>query len=94
MTKAHGHQDRLAERPKLQAVVRNVTAANIVEFDFVYGDPDLTVELVLPAPAFRDFCNENGCLVTAADPGIGARAFALVSSRAATIVSPERHHEH
>lgn len=94
MSETHGHQQRHAVRPKLQAVVRNVTAARIVEFDFVYGDPDLTVELVLPASAFRDFCNENGCLVTAADPSIGAEVLAFVSSRAANFVSPERQHEH
>nr|WP_314433120.1 phenol hydroxylase subunit [uncultured Brevundimonas sp.] len=54
-------------RPKLQTVVRQVTAGGVVEFDFIYGDPDLSVELVLPVAAFREFCLENGCLVTAAD---------------------------
>lgn len=68
MLRAHNQQRRSVDRPKLQAVVRNVTAANVVEFDFVYGDPDLTVELVLPAPAFRDFCLQNACLVTAVEP--------------------------
>lgn len=94
MLKAHSQRLRSVDRPELRAVVRNVTAANVVEFDFVYGDPDLTVELVLPVPAFQDFCIENGCLVTAAEPGIAAEVLAFVSSGAATFISPERQHEH
>jgi len=27
-----------------------------LEFDFAIGDPDLTVELILPEPAFEEFC--------------------------------------
>jgi hypothetical protein len=84
MLKARNQQPRSVDRPKLQAVIRNVTAAQIVKFDFVYGDPDLTVELVLPVAAFRNFCIENGCLVTAAEPGVGTSVLDLVASRVAT----------
>lgn len=54
-------------KPCLQAIVTGIRPADTVEFIFVYGDPDLAIELVLPAPAFREFCNENGCLVAAPD---------------------------
>ncbi|MGJ7917842.1 phenol hydroxylase subunit [Massilia sp. LXY-6] len=30
-----------------------------VEFDFAIGDPDITVELILPKSAFDEFCLKN-----------------------------------
>lgn len=30
-----------------------------VEFDFAIGDPDLAVNLILPAHAFEAFCRDN-----------------------------------
>ena len=30
-----------------------------VQFEFQWGDPDLAVELVLPYPAFREFCEQH-----------------------------------
>ena len=42
--------------PRLQANVTGLSAAQVVEFTFVYGDPDLSVELVLPLAAFLEFC--------------------------------------
>jgi phenol/toluene 2-monooxygenase (NADH) P0/A0 len=30
-----------------------------VHFDFAIGDPELAVELILPAAAFADFCRRN-----------------------------------
>jgi phenol hydroxylase P0 protein len=38
----------------------------MVEFEFSVGDPDLFVELLLPAHAFADFCAVNQ--VTTLDP--------------------------
>ena len=35
---------------------RNVRADGFVEFEFAIGDPDLSVELILPQAAFMDFC--------------------------------------
>jgi len=32
---------------------------HFVEFKLPWGDPDLAVELVLPYPAFREFCVEH-----------------------------------
>lgn len=74
--------------PKLQAVVRNVTKAEVVEFDFIYGDPDLTVELVLPRTAFREFCVENHCLVTAADPADSRAVLRLVKDDPVLALDP------
>jgi len=30
-----------------------------VEFEFAVGEPELFVEMILPAPAFEDFCRLN-----------------------------------
>jgi phenol/toluene 2-monooxygenase (NADH) P0/A0 len=30
-----------------------------VEFEFAVGEPELTVELILPAAAYRAFCRDN-----------------------------------
>lgn len=30
-----------------------------IEFDFMVADQDLSVELILPAPAFAEFCSMN-----------------------------------
>tara|TARA_B100000678_G_scaffold287131_1_gene293183 strand:- start:109 stop:387 length:279 start_codon:yes stop_codon:yes gene_type:complete len=72
-------------RVRLQAVVTGVTDRGIVQFDFVYGDPDLSVELVLPVAAFREFCGENRCLVTAADPAESAAVLRLVAGSSAPV---------
>jgi len=53
--------------PRLQANVTGLSAAQVVEFTFVYGDPDLSVELVLPLAAFLEFCTSNGCQVAVPD---------------------------
>lgn len=31
-----------------------------VEFEFAIGEPNLAVELILPADAYRAFCRDNG----------------------------------
>lgn len=38
-----------------------------VEFEFTVNDRDLTIELVMPFAAFREFCETNRCEVAAAD---------------------------
>jgi phenol hydroxylase P0 protein len=35
------------------------THRGFVEFDFAIGDPDITVELILPKHAFDEFCRMN-----------------------------------
>lgn len=39
--------------------VRERHANGLVEFLFAVGDPDLSVELVMPEAAFDDFCARN-----------------------------------
>jgi phenol hydroxylase P0 protein len=36
--------------------IKEITDNDLVEFDFAIGEPDLFVELILPKPAFDDFC--------------------------------------
>lgn len=31
----------------------------LVEFEFAVGDPDVSVELVMPEAAFKEFCRKN-----------------------------------
>ena len=33
-----------------------------VEFEFAIGEPELAVELILPADAYRAFCRDNGVI--------------------------------
>ena len=45
------------------ARVMGVKRNYFVEFEFVAGDPTLTVELVLPITAFSEFCTVNDVLM-------------------------------
>lgn len=51
----------LAETTQYSHYVRvtDVRKDGFVEFDFSLGDPDLYIELILPAPAFAQFCAAN-----------------------------------
>jgi phenol hydroxylase P0 protein len=39
--------------------VTRETENGFVEFEFFVADTDLCVELILPAPAFKEFCTMN-----------------------------------
>ena len=39
--------------------LRAVRADGFVEFDYAIGEPDLSVELILPVAAFHEFCRNN-----------------------------------
>ena len=39
--------------------VLGTRANDLVEFQFAIGDPDLCVELIMPRPAFDEFCAAN-----------------------------------
>ncbi len=39
--------------------VTELRANGLVEFDFAIGEPELFVELILPAAAFDEFCASN-----------------------------------
>jgi phenol hydroxylase P0 protein len=46
--------------PTLRFVrLQRVRTDGFVEFDFAIGEPDLSVELVLPVAAFHEFCRAN-----------------------------------
>lgn len=39
--------------------ITRTTESGFVEFEFYVGDVDLCVELILPVPAFKEFCETN-----------------------------------
>ncbi|MGE5491047.1 MAG: phenol hydroxylase subunit [Actinomycetota bacterium] len=43
--------------------VCNQRPDGFVEFEFAIGDPDLCIELMLPANAFHEFCLANDVIV-------------------------------
>lgn len=64
------------------------TRGSFVLFDFTIGDPDLTVELVLPMPAFREFRVANAAEMVV--EGEAAASFALLSARYPASSEPVR----
>ena len=47
----------------------------MVEFEFAIGEPELFVELLLPGPAFAEFCSANAVTVLdGQSPPAGAEA--------------------
>lgn len=49
--------DRFDERQRWVLVTG--IRRQFVEFEFTVGDPDLTVELIMPHDAFEEFCRNN-----------------------------------
>ena len=43
--------------------LKQVRSDGFVECEFAIGDPDLAVELILPANAYRDFCRDQQAVV-------------------------------
>jgi len=39
--------------------VLETNRAGMVEFEFAIGEPELFVELIMPEPAFEEFCRTN-----------------------------------
>jgi phenol hydroxylase P0 protein len=50
--------DEFDARRKFVRVVE-LRPDGFVEFEFAIGEPELFVEMILPAPAFDDFCAHN-----------------------------------
>ena len=48
---------------------RNTRADGFVEFDFAIGDPELSVDLILPIHAFKEFCETNRVTFLTAEQG-------------------------
>jgi phenol hydroxylase P0 protein len=46
----------------------------LVEFVFAIGDPDVAVELVMPKPAFDEFCRANQVEFLAAEAPVDPQA--------------------
>jgi phenol/toluene 2-monooxygenase (NADH) P0/A0 len=52
--------DEISFDPKRKFVrVTELRADGFVEFDFAIGEPELFVEMILPAAAFDEFCSAN-----------------------------------
>lgn len=66
-----GQHSQAAFDPSLRFVrLRKVRDDGFVEFDFAIGEPDLSVELILPAEAFREFCRANRVIPIAPIEGV------------------------
>lgn len=49
---------------------RDLRDDGYVLFEFAIGDPELAVELILPLPAYREFCRANAVTWVTRDQGI------------------------
>lgn len=58
--------------------VRSLREGGFVEFDFLVGDGDLAVELILPLAAFKEFCVAQGAVPL---PSAQCEAFDLDQSK-------------
>lgn len=47
--------------------VNRIVRGRFVEFAYTHGDPDLAIELIMPATVFTEFCRERGLHVCASD---------------------------
>ena len=54
----HSDQDRLQDYRKTVRIF-GIRKAKFLEFDFTVGFEELTIELVMPYPAFKEFCETN-----------------------------------
>lgn len=43
--------------------VTGIRRRRFVEFEYMVGDPDLNVELIMPLPAFTEFCDQQKVIV-------------------------------
>ena len=43
--------------------VTNAERPGFVEFDFAIGDPEIALEMILPTPAFAEFCAANSVVL-------------------------------
>jgi phenol hydroxylase P0 protein len=49
--------------------IRKSSASGYVSFDFAINDPSLSVELILPYPAFVEFCDQNNVVFMTPEQG-------------------------
>ena len=67
--------NRRVERDRLQGYRKSVRIFGIrkgkfLEFDFTVGCAELTIELVMPYDAFREFCETNHVAEISCDMGV------------------------
>lgn len=67
----HGHSETGAARPETAATLdttakfvrlTQVRPDGFVSFDFAIGEPEIHVEMLLPAKAFAEFCAANAVI--------------------------------
>lgn len=78
--------DRPPERDRLQNFRKSVRVFGMrkekfLEFDFIMGSEELTIELVMPYPAFREFCETNHVAEIAWEPRVRAEFDRLAAGR-------------
>ena len=58
---AHNKEHELDRLQKYHKTVRGfgIRKAKFLEFDYTLGCEELTIELVMPYPAFKEFCETN-----------------------------------
>ncbi len=69
--------DAAVDRLARQVTVTGIARSQFVEFRFALGDPDLTVDLVMPPHAFAQFCAREQAEVCMADAAVAAAFRAL-----------------
>ncbi|NQV22610.1 MAG: phenol hydroxylase [Rhodospirillales bacterium] len=67
--------------------VTNVRRDRFVEFQFLWGGPGLSIDLVLPYPAFTEFCADNKAVILPADAQ-AQQALDRLEKRNAAAASP------
>jgi phenol/toluene 2-monooxygenase (NADH) P0/A0 len=50
--------------------VKGTRLGKFIEFEFSINDEDLTIELILPVPAFREFCKAQNATILHTDPSV------------------------
>jgi phenol hydroxylase P0 protein len=48
--------------------VKGTRLGRFIEFEFSINDEDLTIELILPVSAFREFCEAQNATILPSDP--------------------------
>jgi len=48
--------------------VKGTRLGKFIEFEFSINDDDLTIELILPVSAFREFCQAQNATILESDP--------------------------
>ena len=72
--------DRLQNYRKSVRVF-GIRKGKFLEFDYTLGSAELTIELVMPYPVFKEFCEINHVAKIACDPEVEVAFTTLVQGR-------------